>query len=328
MPPTWSVVATVDEPAPLVVAFVLHHLESGAQEVALFLDGPNPEAQDHLSGIKQARVVLCDEAHWAASPRRRRPKLHPGRQLTNANIAYGQTRADWLLHCDCDEFVRDGAALAQELDGMADKHLYLRLQVAERVYLGPATDDLFEGGFRSALEDFAAIGPSIYGSLAPFLKDGLTGHRAGKGVVRTGLPLVMGIHSPEGRPPHKSARTPLVHFDGLTRLHYVIKLLRRAHEPPTQAPPRHGAPRIEQFGQMRALVDQPGQARDLVESLKSLTKTQQEALRALDALDRRPFRPLGRNPMADDLTVTAMDRALRARHHDFLQAHAPGFLAP
>ena len=113
MLPSWSVVATVDEPAALVVAFALHHLNIGAAEVHIFLDGPNPEAQEALSAIPQVQVTLCDAAYWAASVRRRNPVLHTVRQQVNADNAYGRTKAEWLLHCDCDEFLRDGAAMAQ-----------------------------------------------------------------------------------------------------------------------------------------------------------------------------------------------------------------------
>ena len=329
MPPSWSVVATVDEPAALVLAFALHHLELGAARIHLFLDGPNPQAEDALRDLPQVQLVVCDAAHWASSVRRRNPKLHTGRQLVNANVAYAQTRSDWLLHCDCDEFVRDGAALTEELSATGPNRVYLKLPVAERVYppdAPPDATDPFDGIFRFPLSDFDTLGSQIYGDLALFLKDGVTGHRAGKAVVRTGLPITMGIHSPEGPPPHRTARSRLLHFDGLTRLQYQIKLLRRSHEPPITRPLRHGLARIAQYDQMRAVMDQPDQLRDLVGRLKGLTAQQIDALRAAGSLDERPFQPLGRNPLAADLTVPGLDAALRLRYRDFLQTHAPGWL--
>ena len=326
MPQSWSVVATVDEPAPLVVAFVLHHLEAGAERVHLFLDAPNPQAQEALAAIPQALVTLCDDAHWAACVRKRRPKLHTGRQLVNADIAYGQTRSGWLLHCDCDEFIRDGAAMAQELAELEPKHVYLRLQMAERAYVAPQGEDLFEGVFRLPIKDFALHGPPVYGDLTAFLKDGVTGHRAGKAVVRTGLNISVGIHSPDGPPPHRNAQTRLLHFDGLTRLHYMIKLLRRAAEPPTNAPPRHGAPRIAQFETLSGLLGHPERVRDLVERLKSVTPAQVDQLRAMGALDRRGFAPLGQNPLASGLTTFAFDADLMRRFGPFLDKVAPGLV--
>jgi hypothetical protein len=328
MPPSWSVVATVDEPAAVVVAFVLHHLEAGASEVNLFLDGPNPEAEEALAGIAEAQVVVCDEAHWAASVRRKKPRMHPGRQMVNANIAYQSTKADWLLHCDCDEFVSDGAALAEELGRLLPKIVFLRLLVSERAYTGLPTQNLFEGVFRYPLDEFAQVGPPIYGDLVPFLKDGVTGHRAGKGVVRTGIGIDMGIHSPTGSHPHRKAKTRLLHFDGLTRLHYMIKLLRRAHEPPMKTPLRHGPARIAQYERFCELVATPSQAAALVEALKSLTRAQCAELRAMEALDERPFQPLGRNPLADGLTVARIDADLRLRYETFLQSRAPELLIP
>lgn len=327
MQPTWSIVATVDEPAPLVVAFVLHHLEAGADRVDLFLDAPNPEVTEALSGIAEARVTLCDDAYWAASARSRKPKLHPGRQIANANLAYGRAQTDWLLHIDCDEFVRDGRVLVEELAQTGSSRSFLRLAMAERAYTGPQTEDLFEGVFRFPLDDFAKVGPAIYGDLVPLLKDGITGHKAGKGLLRTGLGVKMGIHSPEVRQPQRTAKAArLLHFDGLTRLHYVIKLLRRAHEPAVKTPPRHGPPRIAQFERLEALTKDPDAAARLVTGLKEVSADQLAELRSLNAVDERSFTPLGHNPLAAGLTVSAMDRALRDRYRGFLQDHAPGLL--
>lgn len=329
MSPSWSVVATVDEPAALVLAFVLHHLEIGAERVEIFLDAPNPEVQDLLHSVAQAGVTLCDEAFWAASARKRKPKLHPGRQIANANLAYARARTDWLLHCDCDEFVRDGHALIEDLAATGPSRSFLRLAMAERAYAGPETQALFDGIFRFPIDNFAEVGPPIYGDLVPLLKDGITGHKAGKGLLRTGLGVKMGIHAPEVRQPQRTAKgVRLLHFDGLTRLHYMIKLLRRAHEPAVKAPPRHGPARIAQFDRLRGLVKRPSEAAALVEQLKRLRPAQLDELRALGLVDERPFQPMGANPLAADLSVAAIDRALRARYAAFLHDHAPGLLGP
>ena len=53
MSASWAVVATVDEPAPLVAAFVAHHLNEGAREVHLFLDKPDPETVALIGTIEQ-----------------------------------------------------------------------------------------------------------------------------------------------------------------------------------------------------------------------------------------------------------------------------------
>jgi hypothetical protein len=68
------------------------------------------------------------------------------------------------------------------------------------------------------------------------LQGGLAGHFGGKSLVRKGAPLTMGIHFPEPPSPREGfARTPpwqnwlagghIAHFDALTPLHCMIKLL-------------------------------------------------------------------------------------------------------
>ena len=321
--PTWSVVATVDEPAALVAAFVRHHLALGATEVFVFLDNPDPAAEAALSGLEGCILTVCDADYWANSTRGKRPRMHPGRQIYNANAAYAQTRADWLLHCDCDEFLRETKGLLAELARAGENRVFLRLFMAERVYTGHETG-LFDGVFRHFLPDYDLVGPAIYGEYAGYFKDGLTGHKAGKAIVRTGRDVKMGIHSPEGHPPHLHVKsTHLLHFDGLTRLHYALKLLRRAHEPPQKAPPRHGAPRMAQFGHLKDAADRPEEVARLVNLMKSLTEGQADILRQLGQLDDRPFSPQAQELAETGLTPQAFDAELRRRHGAFLATHAP-----
>ena len=63
--PSWAVVATVDEPAPLIIAFVAHTLSLGPKALHLFLDRPNPEAEAALRGLPNLHLVVCDAGHWA-----------------------------------------------------------------------------------------------------------------------------------------------------------------------------------------------------------------------------------------------------------------------
>ena len=55
---SWAVVATVDEPAPLVAAFVAHHLNEGAREVHLFLDKPDPETVALIRDMKGCKLKM------------------------------------------------------------------------------------------------------------------------------------------------------------------------------------------------------------------------------------------------------------------------------
>lgn len=246
MTPTWAVVATVDEPAPLVLAFAAWHLSLGASEVHLFLDRADAETEAGLARLPGCRVTVCDDAFWAASERRKRPALHVWRQGQNARLAYGITGADWLLHLDADEFVRDASGVLTELAEAPAEAVCMQLMVAERVW-APGTDDgsLFGGIFRHAMPDFASVGSQVHGDYAAFFRDGLTGHKAGKALVRTGLDIEMGIHVPVGHRPGPALKTTrMLHFDGLTRLHYMIKLLQRAHEKPGASSGRHGFSRV------------------------------------------------------------------------------------
>ncbi len=323
--PSWAVVATVDEPAALVISFAAHYLALGAAEVHLFLDRPNPVAEAALAGLPRLHLTVCDAGYWAQTARKRRPRLHVGRQKHNADRVYAATRADWLLHCDCDEFLRDGDELLAELAAMPANAAYLRLHMAERVQLADQPENqIFDGLFRLPFRSFDLIGEGIYGDDARFLKDGITGHKAGKAVVRRGLAVEMGLHAPSGRPVHvQSAQAKLLHFDGLTRLHYGLKLMRRALEPPSETKPRHGRPRMAQFTMMQQISADPAACRRMVTRLKTLTAAQVALLGGMGHLDPRPFDPqpaLAVFGLTPDLSATAFDADLRARDAAFIAA--------
>lgn len=316
--PTWAVVATVDEPSALIISFAAHYLALGAAEVHLFLDRPNPQAEAALAGLPRLRLTVCDAAYWAGVGWR--PLLHVGRQSHNAGRAYAATQADFLLHCDCDEFVRDGAALQAELAALPKEAAYLRLQMAERVQMvGQTGGGMFDGLFRLPMDAFYLMGDQIYGADARFLKDGITGHRVGKAVVRSGLEVKMGLHKPDGQRPHgDSAAGRLLHFDGLTRLHFALKLLRRAMEPVTAGKPRHGRPRLAQIGAVQGAEVWP-----MVERLKTLTPEQARQLERAGHLDRRGFDPRGalaQFGLSPDLSSAGFDAELRARDAEFIAA--------
>ncbi|MDZ4394643.1 glycosyltransferase family 2 protein [Cypionkella sp.] len=328
MKPNWAVVATVDEPAALVATFAAHHLAQGAAAVHVFLDQPDVEAQAMLARLPGCVVTVCDAAYWASTPRGKRPGLHTTRQAHNARRVYAQTDADWLLHCDADEFLRDGDALRAELAAAPVHAMYLRLLVAERAYpQGIIGDDIFTGVFRHELVDYPRNGARVYGEMRSFFHYGLTGHKAGKAVVRVGAQMQMGIHAPLGKPPHQAIQsTRLLHFDGLTPLHFTLKLLRRAHEPPSRASDRHGAARSTQFWSLcEAVADAPLRTA-LVSTLKTLDHRQIKQLRRFGCLDETGFDPrpvLAAAGLDPDLSVAAFDTCLRQRYAGFLQMHAP-----
>lgn len=340
--PSWAVVATVDEPAPLIIAFAAHYLAMGASAVHLFLDRPNPAAQAALAAMARLHITVCDDAHWAALPRRKRPGLHVGRQTENAKLVFGQTRADWLFLCDCDEFLRDGAALGRDLADQPRDVSFMRVPVAERVLRSTdAQAGIFDGMFRRPIALFEEVGPAIYGADADFYKKGMTGHAIGKSALRVGADLEISIHGPLSKLPEAQRaarpqygpiggaglRSELLHFDGLTDLHYALKLLRRAAEPVFAGKPRHGAPRSAQIAKMAQLAKMAQIAGDaaavmaLVARLKRLTPRQYKALLATDYLDSAGFDPSGAVAalgLKADFSCAAFDVELRARDADFI----------
>lgn len=331
MKPSWAVVATVDEPAALVVAFAAHHLAQGARRVHVFLDQPDAEAQAMLSKLPGCEVTVCDANYWAASKKGARPPMHTARQIHNARQVYARTDADWLLHCDADEFVRDGVALAKALAEAPAAAMYMRLLVAERTYPeGAVGADIFSGAFRHALPDYDQTGPRVYGDMTGFFHFGLTGHKAGKALVRTKAEMKMALHAPYGKPPHRVIQTTrLLHFDGLTRLHFSLKLLRRAHEPPNAASDRHGEARSTQFLSLRESVADTELREALVSVLKNLDLDQIAQLRRLGCLDEAEFDPrsaLAAVGLQPDLSVAAFDANLRQRYSGFLAEHAPDLM--
>ncbi len=294
----------------------------------VFLDQPDAEAQALLATLPGCEVTVCDDAYWAASEKRARPVMHTARQIHNARQVYARTDADWLLHCDADEFVRDGAALVKALTEAPAAAMYMRLLVAERAYAeGVIGADIFAGVFRHALPDYNQTGPTVYGDMTGFFHFGLTGHKAGKALVRTKADMKMALHAPYGKPPHRVIQTTrLLHFDGLTRLHFTLKLLRRAHEPPNAASDRHGAARSTQFLSLRESVADAELREALVSVLKNLEPDQIAQLRALGCLDEARFDPrptLAAAGLQPDLSVAAFDASLRQRYAGFLARHAP-----
>ena len=327
--PSWAVVATVDEPAPLLAAFAAHHLDLGAAAVHLFLDSPNRDAQALLAGVPRLTVTLCDDEWWRLSRRGSRPQRHTARQKSNAAHVYRQGETDWLLHCDADEFVWPLADLAAELALTADRFGYLNLRVAERLWAEGAEGDIFAGRFPTPLTGFAARGPAIYGAAAGYLNDGLSGHIAGKGIVRTGRGFEMGVHHPVPGavpvPMRPAEAARLLHFDGLTPLHFALKLLKRATESYGGPPRPHGAHRILQFTRMTAAARDGAGWRNLAAAVQGLTAAQVAALeQAGGLLDARPdiAGALARQlpGRAVDLSPEGFDAILRQREAALIAA--------
>jgi hypothetical protein len=318
MQPIWDVVATVDEPSPLVIAFVAHTLAQGPRCLHLYFDRPNPVAEAALAGVARLKITHCTDAYWRASARKMRPPLHVGRQKENARQVYESTPAQWMLSIDCDEFLQSGADLEADLAAQGEDVTFMRVPVRERVMpAGAPQVGIFDGVFRSPVPNYMRNGPLIYGDDAGFYRLGMTGHAIGKSAFRVGRGLQMCLHAPLNAPEGaRAARAQLYHFDGLTPLHYAMKLLRRAREPVFKGTPRHGAPRMAQMGIMADIARDAGLALEMVQRVKWLSQDQADMLRQMGLLHEAPFDPsaaMAGLGLAADLSVAAFDAELRAR---------------
>ena len=324
---SWGVVAMVDEPAPLVAAFVGHHLGLGAAEVHVCLDRPNPAAQDLLAGVPGA-VLHADGADgWRYRDFGRRPENMNARQKYHASRILAETRLDWILHCDCDEYLQpSGDAIGDLLDRVPQKAAWVQVPVAERVEIrGQPLADIFGGAFRLPWEGFETEGGQVYDALTrQLLQGGVCGHTMGKAFVRAGRGLFIGVH--HGLTHYPAARRSpdmvkgggmrLLHFDGLTRLQFALKMLRYGLADRPDNPTAHSAAR---WTQIRAIAEDAAAEERLLalyRAAKTISAKQAEALTARKLLRgwapgiaKRAAGVLTRPP---DLTAAAFDRALIA----------------
>lgn len=239
---SWSVCSTVAEPVEILFAFVSHYLEAGAQEVHLFIDDPEQSGLETLSALNGVRLTICDAAHWKALTGQR-PEGQVMRQLRNANLAYKQSRTEWFFFCDADEFFVSEKPVSELLDAVPADVIHCRTAMAERAFRAEQPQhELFDGVLRVPLVRGDAVLQQVYGDLAPMTTRGLSGHVAGKSFVRTGrhdqririhFPVPMdGTEEERLRAAKQLTAGPeleggrLVHYDGITLLHWRLKLLR------------------------------------------------------------------------------------------------------
>ncbi len=327
--PCWAVVATVDEPPALVQAFVAWHLSLGATEVFLYFDRPDDPAQSLFVDLPQVSVTVCDDGYWQAISKIR-PHRHQVRQMRNARQAYQRTGSDWLLHADADEFVWPDRPVAEVL-AQADPAIEaLMVPVAERIFTGDLPDQMvLEGPFRRPFSGGPKAGRKRYGPGFDMTHRGLTGHSLGKSFVRAGRDLNMSIHRPRPRDKDENlARVwapalTLLHFDGLTPLHWIYKLTRMAEALVN----RDGMPPSpHRRAQADALLIDPEGATALHDLLKVADDALTAKLDADDLLVAPPFDPSvafkSYFPDADlDLSMATIDAWLRrekAQVLDFL----------
>ena len=313
-----GVVGTMDEPAPLILAWVAHHLNLGAAEAHVYLDRPNPAAEAALRDLPGCFVTVCDDAYWAANARRQRPLRHTARQKFNATDVYRNRPLDWVLQVDADEFLDPMGDLAAELAALEARTV--RVRNVERVRRGGG-GDIFAGSFRGVTDD-AALTAAIHGRWADFLDAGMAGYHDGKDIVRTGEAFTMGVHFPldaatgqrHGDPYVELQSARILHFDGLTPLHVALKLLKRANEPAYKVPRKFGRQRERQFRYVVNHVSKPVQLAKMLDGVFGLTADQARTLGPAHVERRFDPRPaLAAQGLQADLSVEAFDAELRTR---------------
>lgn len=296
----WGVVMTVKEPMALVLTNVLWHLRTGATVVFVFFDDPEDSAIDVVRAVPGCRVQVCGDTYW----RRRRPKdgrphMQMRRQTINANVAQTRCKLDWLFHIDADEFIWQTGDFHAELAAHRDPSIALNLPVFERVFPASGQAHLFDGMFRatSNLDDVAA--QDAFGPFAIMMKSGQYSHGAGKGGVRVGNGLRLGVHNATvptkgkwNRAPKRELKTAQVlHFDGITPLHGILKTLRHLRSPQDA---RNTVPQAHRQAQVDWLVDRCETVADgkaAHHELFALTEDRRSRLERHGLLHDIPFDP-------------------------------------
>jgi hypothetical protein len=337
--PRWSVVSFVDEPPQLILAFVAHYLDLGASEVHLCLD----RRQDRLAGILRlvpgVRVTVLDADYWAALGLSR-PKHFNRRQRLVTDHAAKSMDCDFLLHVDSDEFVVPDRPVAEQLAQAPDGIANLYFAPVERVVPWDHTPEtsIFAGRCKQRLP----LGPQereeIWSSDADqFCGQGFHGHSLGKSLVRLGQ-MEMRIEPHFGVPADRdldlresvdwfnrnSMRLSghLLHFDGLTPLHWALKLMRR-NLPETDGNALSAAhvamlPRYTQQRHLRDGAETPGAIAALARRVQSLTPEQEAMLEARGGILDVPHRieATAKRLFPDrrlDFSIRAFDNSLRRR---------------
>ncbi len=317
----WGIVATVSEPAPLVMAFVAHHLALGASEIHIYLDDPSDPVGDLLEWLPPVHVTRCDRGYWT-SLMQWRPKRTVNRQSANATHARTICGVEYLLHCDADEFLRPKSQVEAQLADMPDDRKWMKVFNLERAFVqGAPHASIFDGVFKVHYQQREGT-PLRTSEMTPF---GFTGHAAGKPFVRTKHPFNIGIHVPrfghiKSRrvPPHHPAdQIELVHFDGMTPLHWAAKFVRQAALDPEQLV--HSTPhRTAQCKRIFANLDDPAALRALYEEVNGYSEAEIEALEddghmTLDTFDLAPALAAVFPGQTVDLSSAGFDEVLRHR---------------
>lgn len=288
---TWGVVTTALEPPPLVAAFAAHYAKLGAQRIHIFLDRPDAEAEALLARVPGCLVTVCDEAYFRGNFNCARPDGPMRRQRLNATLTYRNAAVDWLLHVDADEFVPD-THIGEELAHVPEEVDALSLPNLERAYMaGRGVETIFDGVFRRAFAGPPEVLPPLLGEdLARFTIGGFCGHSLGKSFTRTGRDHKMGLHAPRRQSAPvvlQSRRSVVCHYDGLTPLHWALKLARYVGTDIYDRPARGGRHRYEQMQFVKENAGRGARIMALHDRIRVIPEADHARLSALGYLEER-----------------------------------------
>ncbi len=325
---SWGTVTLADEPPGLLLAFAAHHVAMGASEVHIFLDRPDPATATLLQMVPGVRVTQCDRAFWEANGGRRL-KLQTKRQEIVGNLAYAQAGVEWLAHIDADEFLYTDGNLSAELSYLPSEMDAVLFPVRERVWrLDSQPSTIFDGLLRVPIPGKVNTAFAFYGPAARFLARGLSGHTAGKTIMRTGRSIGVGIH----KPPElaqltvlESSLTRVLHFDGLTPFHWIFKRWRYAIGPEKRDPTRRVNARHTLISELSEVPSFRG-AVNIYQQAATLSVELEGTLSALGLIQPLPiFAPAAAlkrlaPDAAADLSVEGFDAWIRNRNASLISA--------
>jgi len=183
---TWSVVAILREPWPVLERFIAWHLAAGAERMHLVFDDPDDPAIPRLEGIPALDIHPATEAFWQACGIGRAEHF-TRRQNYAMRYLYQRATSDWVVNLDGDELVycRDDR-LSDLLARQQTDVRSILMGVAEHV----RRDDAAEACDQFRLPMWPGLSRRVYREFSCYMEPnrGLIGHTVGKSVVRTGLP--------------------------------------------------------------------------------------------------------------------------------------------
>lgn len=228
---TWCVTSMVRASQMYLERFVNHYVALGADRIYLFHDDPNfASIVEH----RKVKNVICDDDYW----RGKRPDDSRTRQRSNATKAFRWTDADWILHCDHDEFIHTDRPISEVLGTVGDNVMSVLAPPIEAVYdAEPTVESCYDTPwFKRPMPAKDGIHPVLlrcFGDAAYLTDQGLTGHLQGKSFTRRSLYAGrIPVHShgivPEGLVGNLTfPGLAVMHFDCLTFADWREKNLRR-----------------------------------------------------------------------------------------------------